>query len=464
MPIHSAQVTLSSLLLGLFLLGLPSVATPAELADQLPRVRVLFPTADRLETLPGPPPYTLVRAGETLLGYALLTSQVKPIPAYSGKPINALVGFDLDGRIRGVEIVEHQEPILVVGVSEEDLHRFTGQYADIPVSNAIRVGGNPAPERTLIDGITGATITTMVINSSVTQSVHLVAQAAGLLVKTEAGEVRFVPHPPPDPLWQQIWRERNGQIAGLAVGLGVLLLILHFQDWLARHPTLLGRLRTLFLIYTLVSIGWLAMGQLSVVNVLTFIAALREGFRWEGFLVDPVLFLLWSFVALTLLLWGRGVYCGWLCPFGALQELLFRLGRRARLPAGELPDMVHERLLGLKYMILIGLFGVSLQSLATAERLAEVEPFKTLMALHLNRAWPFVTYVLVLLLIGLFVRKFFCRYLCPLGAALTFPGRLRIFDWLRRRRECGRPCQICALECEARAIRPTGEINDVECH
>jgi polyferredoxin len=188
------------------------------------------------------------------------------------------------------------------------------------------------------------------------------------------------------------------------------------------------------------------------------------GFSWEGFLLDPLLFLLWSFVALTLLLWGRGVYCGWLCPFGALQELLFRLARRLHLPAAELPAMLHERLLGVKYMILIGLFGVSLQSLDTAERLAEVEPFKTVTALHLNRAWPFVAYVLALLLIGLFVRKFFCRYLCPLGAALTFPGRFRIFDWLRRRRECGRPCQICALECEARAIRPTGEINDLECH
>jgi NosR/NirI family nitrous oxide reductase transcriptional regulator len=84
--------------------------------------------------------------------------------------------------------------------------------------------------------------------------------------------------------------------------------------------------------------------------------------------------------------------------------------------------------------------------------------------MHLWRHWPFVVYALLLLALSMVVRKAYCRYLCPLGAALTFPGRFRIFDWLRRRRECGRPCQICARECEVRAIRPTGEIIENECH
>ncbi|MGN2393376.1 hypothetical protein ACTFO6_18035, partial [Pelomicrobium sp. G1] len=49
--------------------------------------------------------------------------------------------------------------------------------------------------------------------------------------------------------------------------------------------------------------------------------------------------------------------------------------------------------------------------------------------------------------------------------ALAIPGRFRLFDWwLRRRRECGKPCQVCAVECPVRAIRPTGEINANECH
>jgi NosR/NirI family nitrous oxide reductase transcriptional regulator len=125
---------------------------------------------------------------------------------------------------------------------------------------------------------------------------------------------------------------------------------------------------------------------------------------------------------------------------------------------------VHQRLWAIKYLILLALFGISLQSLVYAERFAEVEPFKTAITLRFMREWGFVLYALGLLVVGLFVRKFYCRYLCPLGAALTYPARFRIFDWLRRRKECGRPCQICAEECEVQAIRPTGEINANECH
>jgi NosR/NirI family nitrous oxide reductase transcriptional regulator len=237
-----------------------------------------------------------------------------------------------------------------------------------------------------------------------------------------------------------------------------------FQDWLARHPTLLGRLRTGFLVYTLIFLGWYALAQLSVVNVLTFVQSIMHGFQWQSFLIDPLLFILWSFVAMTLLLWGRGVYCGWLCPFGALQELSFQLGQRFGLRAFEMPQMVHERLWALKYIILLGLFGLSLQSLTLAQQVSEVEPFKTAITLRFLREWGFVLYAGGLVVVGLFNRKFFCKYLCALGAALTIAGKFRIFDWLRRHRECGRPCQVCATECEVQAIKKNGEINPNECH
>jgi polyferredoxin len=244
----------------------------------------------------------------------------------------------------------------------------------------------------------------------------------------------------------------------------MLTLILLFQDWLTRRPKLLRVIRTGFLLFTLLFIGWYTLAQLSIIHVLTFINALLHQFTWEVFLVDPLIFILWGFVALTLLLWGRGVYCGWLCPFGALQELSFKIARRFRIPEVAIPDVVHERLTALKYVIFVALFGLSLQSIGYAAKAAEVEPFKTAIVMHFNRGGVFLAYALALLLIGIFNRKFFCKYLCPLGAALAIPAPLRIFDWLRRRKECGRPCQICARQCEVQAIRPTGEINPNECH
>ena len=126
--------------------------------------------------------------------------------------------------------------------------------------------------------------------------------------------------------------------------------------------------------------------------------------------------------------------------------------------------MVHERLWALKYLILLALFGVSLQSMSQAEYLAEVEPFKTAINMHFVREWGYVLYAGGLVAIALFNRKFYCKYMCPLGAALTIPAKFRIFDWLRRHRECGRPCQVCAQECEVQAIRKNGEINPNECH
>lgn len=461
----------------------------ADFADRYPQLRGFFPQADRFGELEGEPPAAPVYRGKTLLGYAYLSTDVVKIPAYSGKPINTLVGFDLGGRITGVEIVQHEEPILVIGITDARLQQFARQYVGKSVFDKISIGGTREGYVT-IDAISGATITMMVENASIMQSVRKVAEVRGIRLaldhavstppaasakppvsaarpETKAGKAAppIVTHAEDDePIWVSVWSMRVFEISVLLAGLGFLTLILVFQDWLTRHPLLLRRIRTGFLLYTLLFIGWYGLAQLSVINVLTFTLAAMHGFQWESFLIDPMMFILWSFVAVTLLLWGRGVYCGWLCPFGALQELTYQVFQKLRLPRFEIPPMVHERLWALKYIILLALFGLSLQSLTQAERLAEVEPFKTAITLRFAREWGFVLYAAALVLLSALNRKFYCKYLCPLGAALTIPGKFRIFDWLRRHRECGRPCQICAVECEVQAIKKNGEINPNECH
>lgn len=264
-------------------------------------------------------------------------------------------------------------------------------------------------------------------------------------------------------LWQRVWHDRRFEIAGLAVMLAVLTAIFFFQRQVTRNARLYFWLRMGFLSATLFFLGWYANAQLSVVNLMALFGSLRTGFAWDAFLLDPLVFILWFSVAAALIFWGRGAYCGWLCPFGALQELTNKAARALRVPQWELPWGLHERLWPVKYVLFLGLFGISLASIPLAETFAEVEPFKTAIVLKFVREWPFVLFAVALLAAGLFVERFFCRYLCPLGAALAIPARVRMFAWLRRYHECGHPCQLCSNECPVQAIHPTGEINPNEC-
>jgi NosR/NirI family nitrous oxide reductase transcriptional regulator len=146
-----------------------------------------------------------------------------------------------------------------------------------------------------------------------------------------------------------------------------------------------------------------------------------------------------------------------------LQEWSNQIARWLRVPQIRLPWGLHERLWPIKYMIFLGLLGISFYSLDMAEHYAEIEPFKTAIILKFDRPWPYVLFALAMLAPGLFIERFYCRYVCPLGGGLAIPARLHMFRWLKRYRECGNPCQTCAHECPVQAIHPTGEINPNEC-
>lgn len=637
------------------------------------RIDKTFPATDTVSAPEGRYKVRTLSAAGKVIGYVFQSLDVVDIPAYSGKPINTQVILDTAGVIQDAYVLEHHEPILLIGIPEEKLHGFTGKYKGIKVSQRVVVGHSSDSSAVTVDAIAGATVTAMVVNEVIMRAAHEVAvslkliadrggvvnrpaivrpdffepatweqltgngairrlnltrgqvdaafkgteaegvdsagpdqvdetfielytadlnpptigrallgdnqyrllmqdlkpgeqaiavlgrglfsykgsgyvrggifdrvqlrqfgnvisfrdmdhqrlsdvfaqgmpefnemsvfivrQPAGfdpgspwsleLLVRRQTGPVsgtfssfelpyqlpeQYLERPAPTPqelaaieeagrpMWLTLWYQKHFQIGVLATALLLLTAILFLQDKFTRRPHFLHWLRRGYLIFTVVFLGWYALGQLSVVNVLTFVHALFEHFRWELFLTDPLIFLLWVFTAASILLWGRGVFCGWLCPFGALQELINEAARKLKIPQYELPFAVHERLWAIKYIILLLLFGISLESMSSAELFAEVEPFKTAVTLRFDRQWWFVLYAVALLVINLFTRKVYCRYICPLGAALAIPSQFRLFDWLKRRKECGNPCQLCAKECEIQAIHPDGRINANECH
>nr|WP_319565408.1 4Fe-4S binding protein [uncultured Rhodoferax sp.] len=284
-----------------------------------------------------------------------------------------------------------------------------------------------------------------------------------LSVVTQLPDDYYVAASSDNKTWHSIWSDRTGELSLLLVSLGLLSWALMKQSWLTRTVKRLNLFRTGFLLFTLFFIGWYAQGQLSIVNVTGVIRALVEKRSLSFFLYDPMTIILWAYIAVTFFVWGRGVFCGWLCPFGALQEFLGNAARFLKIPQLKISLALDRTLKFIKYLVLTVICIAALVSVQWTDRLVEVEPFKTSITLMFVRSWPFVVWAAVLLLLNMVVYKGFCRYLCPLGAGMAILGRLRLQNWLPRRSECGQPCQRCSNDCRYQAIKKTGEIDYVEC-
>jgi hypothetical protein len=265
------------------------------------------------------------------------------------------------------------------------------------------------------------------------------------------------------PAWMAGWAKRQTDLIVLAIGLLVLSVALLRQRWLSASPRRLAVLRTGYLVFTLGFIGWWAQGQLTIVSLTAAIEAKRAGRALDFLLADPVAVLLWAYTGVTLLVWGRGTFCGWLCPFGALQELISRIVRVVKLRPRTLRRGLDQRLKWLKYGVLAALCAGAALAPALTDTAVEVEPFKTAISAYFQRDWPYVLWAALCLAASVLVYRGYCRYLCPLGAALAILGRLRLWRWIPRRAECGTPCQTCRHRCGYQAITAAGQVQYDEC-
>ena len=267
---------------------------------------------------------------------------------------------------------------------------------------------------------------------------------------------------PDDDIWKQAWSNTPWRTTAVVIWLLAVVGVFAGRRWTTARMARLKVLHTSFLLFAFV-IGGLVLGmQPSVTQVLTFIGSVLHGWNLRLFLSDPLLFVGWIFIAVVTIIWGRGVFCGWTCPYGALNELLFKLGRKLHIPEYELPDPIHRKLRWLRYFIFAGLVAAYLYDPILGEKAAEVEPFKsTFLVAPWTREWWFIGWWGLLLAISLTTYRPFCRYVCPLGAALAIPGSARISGPYRR--DFCSKCKICTKGCEPKAIRDNGTIDPREC-
>jgi NosR/NirI family nitrous oxide reductase transcriptional regulator len=139
---------------------------------------------------------------------------------------------------------------------------------------------------------------------------------------------------------------------------------------------------------------------------------------------------------LTTLIWGR-FFCGWVCPLGAVQELIHAKSRKP----GTKFFQIDRLLKYLKFVVLISVIYLTLQ---TGRNLfCQFEPFKMLFSFH----GDLVTGVIlgVILLTAIIIKRPFCRYLCPFGAILALVARFTVFKIKPSPASCS-GCGVCAKD------------------
>ncbi|WP_237072658.1 4Fe-4S binding protein [Pseudaestuariivita rosea] len=286
------------------------------------------------------------------------------------------------------------------------------------------------------------------------------------LSATHVTDDRFFTRPEviqPAPPWLEALRARSSDLITLAVFLAGLVGILAFgMNALAAHPNFTA-IRLTILAFMTGFVGWWGQGQLSIVTPLATLRTAVDGGSYSFLLYDPFSLLIWFAAIIGFFLWGRALFCGWLCPFGALQEFASYIGRMVRLPQIEPSRDWDACLKWLKYVVLLSLVLVVFIAPDHVDKATEVEPFKTAITTFFIREWYYVVYAVFWLVLSMVLFKGFCRYVCPLGALMAIGGLIRRRNWIERRQECGTPCQLCKVKCAYQAIEKSGKVQYSEC-
>ena len=175
---------------------------------------------------------------------------------------------------------------------------------------------------------------------------------------------------------------------------------------------------------------------------------------------------LFIITALLALLFNRG-FCGWLCPFGALQELLGKLGGKVFLRKMTMPVHIDRILRYLKYPVLV--FTLILSWKTASMWVSPYDPWAAYGHLGegISSLWTEFTIGTILLAVTLigsfFYNRFFCKYLCPMGGFLGLFSLISL-SRIRRDKEKCMNCNLCSLACPMNIDVATAEkVGQSEC-
>jgi polyferredoxin len=193
--------------------------------------------------------------------------------------------------------------------------------------------------------------------------------------------------------------------------------------------------------------------------------------------------LLWALgtVILTIIL-GR-FFCSWACPFGSLHHFVGYLANQSKTAAQKIKLNRYRKAQCIKYFVLVVfLFMAAFPSLSATLQTGLLDPiplvsrsFNLAVLAITDRAfniisasprfyegaWLIFTIFLAAVLLNLVVPRFYCRFVCPLGALFAIISRFAVWRIGKNKSECSN-CKLCEQVCEG-GCEPAGQIRISEC-
>lgn len=200
--------------------------------------------------------------------------------------------------------------------------------------------------------------------------------------------------------------------------------------------------------------------------------------------------LLWALAAIVLTIVVGRFFCGWLCPFGTIHQFVGWLGRVKKQRTEKIERNRYRPAQKIKYFILIfmlgcaitgvifsseGLISASLQTglldpipllhrsvnLVLLPIVDSVSHQVSASTRFYQGAWLIGGLFVTAVLLNLYIPRFYCRFVCPLGALFGIVGRFSL--WRIGKTKSGCPdCGACEKNCEG-ACAPAGKIHWHEC-
>ena len=388
--------------------------TVAEVHPSKTWLQEMLPSAATFTEQTDPVRHFLGEAGGNKVGLVVFSDDLAPeVRGFNG-PVPVAVALDIDGRIQSVRILPHhaETPGYMRLVESAD---FVGRFRGKLHSDPIRVSED-------VDGVTGATYT-----------VQAVADATRLTARRAAASVLgSYAAAAPEPGWES-WRNLRHLAIFLFLGAAVIA-----------EVRKLAWLRYVVLAASCLYLGIWLKAFFSMKQVLDIATLALPSFR-----AHALWYILAASALISTLFMGR-LYCAYLCPFGALTELL---GRVFRSPL-RISHKWDRRLRRLKYGVLVAV--VVAYAAAPHSGILNVEPFTDVFTLSFlgeqGEVAVRLAWLLFLAVASVLVFRFFCRYLCPAGAAMGFLAQHRLLG--RRRPQGCVECGECMVSCPKRGGAP----------